>query len=128
MESIKMNIVSVGSIEFGKDPMPLIGGPCAIESLDHSLKMTESIKKIADKVGFPFVFKSSFDKANRTSLNSYRGVGLEKGIEISGFVKLGLFDLFTLTIAPKFEPWPPRQSHRHLRWAAVDWAVVNVIG
>lgn len=82
-----MNIVSVESIEFGKDPMPLIGGPCAIESLDHSMKMAESIKNIADKVGFPFVFKSSFDKANRTSIQSYRGPGFEEGLEILSKVK-----------------------------------------
>lgn len=91
-----MNIVSVGTIEFGKDPMPLIGGPCVIESLEHSLKMASSIKEIAEKIGFPFVFKSSFDKANRTSIHSYRGLGFEKGLEILSKVK-SEFDVPILT-------------------------------
>lgn len=82
-----MNIVSVESIEFGKDPMPLIGGPCAIEGLDHSLRMANSINEIAEKLGFPFVFKSSFDKANRTSIHSYRGPGFDEGLEILSKVK-----------------------------------------
>jgi 2-dehydro-3-deoxyphosphooctonate aldolase (KDO 8-P synthase) len=82
-----MNIVSVGSIEFGKDRMPLIGGPCAIEGLDHSLRMANSINEIAEKIGFPLVFKSSFDKANRTSIHSYRGLGFDEGLEILSKVK-----------------------------------------
>lgn len=60
----------------------LIAGPCVIESEEHSLKMARAIKEIADKNGIPFVFKSSFDKANRSSHTSHRGPGLEKGLAI----------------------------------------------
>ena len=54
--------VNVGNIVFGSDTLPLIAGPCVIESLDHSLKMAESIQKITEKINMPFIFKSSFDK------------------------------------------------------------------
>lgn len=64
-----------------------ISGPNVIESEDHILKMASEIKKIMDKYNIIYIFKTSFDKANRTSLNSYRGVGLEKGIEILKKVK-----------------------------------------
>ena len=58
--------VNVGNVVFGSDGLPLIAGPCVIESLDHSLKMAESIKTITEKIGMSFIFKSSFDKANRS--------------------------------------------------------------
>jgi len=57
-------------------------GPCVIESRDHVLKMAESLSSLADKLGFEFVFKASFDKANRTSIKSFRGPGLEDGIKV----------------------------------------------
>jgi 2-dehydro-3-deoxyphosphooctonate aldolase (KDO 8-P synthase) len=60
----------------------LIGGPCVIESEGHSLYMAESIKDICERTGFSFIFKSSFDKANRSSSSSYRGPGLEYGLKI----------------------------------------------
>lgn len=65
----------------------LIAGPCVIESEEHSIKMCGEIKKITDKLGIKFIFKSSFDKANRTSLNSFRGPGLEDGLKILKKVK-----------------------------------------
>ena len=70
-----------------KDKFPIIAGPCVIENKDHSLKMSESIKSITDRLGLPVIFKSSFDKANRTSLNSFRGPNVEKGLEILYEVK-----------------------------------------
>lgn len=79
--------VIVGNIQFGQDQFPLIAGPCVIESRDHSLKMAESIKAVADGAGFPFVFKSSFDKANRSSIQSFRGPGFEEGLKILSDVK-----------------------------------------
>jgi 2-dehydro-3-deoxyphosphooctonate aldolase (KDO 8-P synthase) len=60
----------------------LIAGPCVIESEAHALKMAKAIKEIADKHGIPYVFKSSFDKANRSNINSNRGPGLEIGLAI----------------------------------------------
>lgn len=79
--------VNVGNVVFGSDSLPLIAGPCVIESLDHSLKMAESIKTITEKIGMSFIFKSSFDKANRTSMDSFRGPNMDKGLAILSAVK-----------------------------------------
>lgn len=65
----------------------LIAGPCVIESREHCLKIAKEIKKLSDDLKMEIVFKSSFDKANRTSLISYRGPGLKKGLEILSLVK-----------------------------------------
>ena len=79
--------VNVGNVVFGSDALPLIAGPCVIESLDHSLKMAESIRTITEKIDMPLIFKSSFDKANRTSMDSFRGPDMDKGLEILSAVK-----------------------------------------
>jgi len=68
-------------------PIVLIGGPCVIESEDHAVFMAEQISKITTRLEIPFIFKSSFDKANRTSVSSYRGPGLEEGLRILGRIK-----------------------------------------
>ena len=65
----------------------LIAGPCQLESEKHALKMAESIKKICDKIGINLIYKTSFDKANRTSLKSKRGLGLNKSIKIFRKIK-----------------------------------------
>lgn len=71
----------------GGAPLLLIAGPCVIESLDHCLKVAERVATVAAKLRTPFVFKASFDKANRSSINSFRGVGLERGLEILATVR-----------------------------------------
>jgi len=68
-------------------PFILLAGPCAIESLGHAQDMCGALKEITSKLDIPFVYKSSFDKANRTSIKSFRGVGLKKGLEILQAVK-----------------------------------------
>jgi 2-dehydro-3-deoxyphosphooctonate aldolase (KDO 8-P synthase) len=68
-------------------PLALIAGPCAIESREHVLMMASELKKITTELGIPLIFKSSFDKANRTSAKTGRGLGLEKGIELLAEVK-----------------------------------------
>jgi len=68
-------------------PLALIGGPCVIESESFTLKMAEEIKKICDRLGVPFIFKSSFDKANRTSIHSFRGQPIDRGLAILQRVK-----------------------------------------
>lgn len=68
-------------------PFFLIAGPCQIESQAHALKMATEIKKIADRCGIDFYYKSSFDKANRTSLHGKRGAGLEEGMKIFDYLK-----------------------------------------
>ena len=82
-----MKTVTIGSVEFGGTKLGLIAGPCVIESREHALKMANSIKKITEKVGIPTIYKSSFDKANRTSINANRGPGLEGGLVILDYVK-----------------------------------------
>ena len=74
----------------------LIAGPCQLESEKHALKMAESIKKICDKIGINLIYKTSFDKANRTSLKSKRGLGLKKSINIFKKIK-DKFDIPILT-------------------------------
>ncbi len=68
-------------------PLVLIAGPCVIESPAGTLKIAEAIKKITSKLRVPFVFKASFDKANRTSINSFRGPGLYEGLKVLAQVK-----------------------------------------
>jgi len=76
-------------IVFGdrEKPFVLLAGPCAIEEEDRVLKIAEGIKEITQKLGIPYVFKSSFDKANRSSIESYRGPGIDRGLEILQKVK-----------------------------------------
>ena len=68
-------------------PLALIGGPCVIESADFTLKMAEEIRKVCDRLKISLIFKASFDKANRTSIDSFRGHGLETGLKILQRVK-----------------------------------------
>ena len=79
--------VQVGNAIFGGEQLPLIAGPCVIESQDHSLKMAEKIKKITDKNNISLIYKSSFDKANRTSVDSFRGPNIQEGLEVLAKVK-----------------------------------------
>jgi 2-dehydro-3-deoxyphosphooctonate aldolase (KDO 8-P synthase) len=77
-----------GDVTFGNDlPFSLFAGPCAMESRDHALFMAEEIKKITDKLGISFIYKTSFDKANRTSMSSERGVGLQEALPVFQAVK-----------------------------------------
>ena len=80
--------VSAGAVSFGTGhPLAFILGPCVIESEGHAIDIAVAIAEIAKRVGVPVVFKASFDKANRTSLTSYRGPGLEEGVRVLGKVK-----------------------------------------
>ncbi len=75
--------VQVGAVTFGGGaPLALIAGPCVIESKDQTMEHAEGLQKICSAIGMPLVFKSSFDKANRSSIGSFRGVGLEAGLNI----------------------------------------------
>lgn len=83
--------VQVGAITIANDrPFVLISGPCQIESRDHALFMAEALARAAAQAGVPFIFKSSFDKANRTSLSGRRGVGIDAGLAILAEVKATL--------------------------------------
>lgn len=80
----------------------LIGGPCVIESEEHAFKLAAEIKKICDKANVPYIFKASFDKANRSSVNSYRGPGLEEGLRILKQIK---HDLIVPVLSDVHETW-----------------------
>jgi 2-dehydro-3-deoxyphosphooctonate aldolase (KDO 8-P synthase) len=81
-------IVTIGDIGIGGDrPFTLIAGPCQLESLDHARMLTERIAEACAPTGTRFIFKSSFDKANRSSLASTRGLGMEEGLGILGRIR-----------------------------------------
>jgi len=80
--------VKIGEIEMGQGkPLGLIAGPCVIEGRESALRHACALKEIAGRVGVPLIYKSSYDKANRTSLESFRGPGLDRGLEILAEVK-----------------------------------------
>lgn len=76
--------VEIGEIRCGDpvSPLTVIAGPCVLESRELTLRIAERLKHVTDSLGVPLIFKASFDKANRTSLQAFRGVGLEAGLEI----------------------------------------------
>lgn len=77
----------VGDIHIGSGDLFLIAGPCVIESEEHAIRMAEIIKGVARSLGFPFIFKASYDKANRTSIRSFRGPGMKEGLRILKKIK-----------------------------------------
>ena len=77
----------IGNVEAGGRELFLIAGPCVVESETHALMMANSIRAIADNVGVPYIFKASYDKANRTSVSSYRGPGVDEALRILGKIR-----------------------------------------
>ncbi len=85
---LEPKIVSVGDIQIGgENPIALITGPCQLESLDHARMMAEKIAEACAETGTQFIFKASYDKANRSSITTQRGLGMEQGLEILGRIK-----------------------------------------
>lgn len=82
-----MNTIKLNNFEIGGDKLTILAGPCAMESKEISLITAKKLKEITTKLNINFVFKTSFDKANRSSLDSYRGLGIEKGLEILSEIK-----------------------------------------
>lgn len=81
-------VLSTGSVKIGGDhPLALIAGPCVIENREHTLKLARALQEIAARVGAGLIFKASYDKANRTSVDSYRGPGMDEGLRILQAVK-----------------------------------------
>jgi 2-dehydro-3-deoxyphosphooctonate aldolase (KDO 8-P synthase) len=96
VESAPNPTVAIGKMRFGNAlPLALIAGPCALESRDHAMEMASALKEIAGKVGIGLVYKTSFDKANRTSGKSARGIGLDGALPIFADIrrKLGVATL-----------------------------------
>src|SRR5918912_2372121 len=77
----------VGNVELGGGELFLIAGPCVVESEAHAMKMAEAISDITRRLGVPYIFKASYDKANRTSATAHRGPGVEEGLRVLGRVR-----------------------------------------
>jgi len=85
---MRAKAIRVEDLEIGAGkPLVLIAGPCVIEGRESALRHASFLKQVTDRVGIPFIYKSSYDKANRTSLESYRGPGIKKGLKILAEVK-----------------------------------------
>ena len=80
--------VAIGQLKLGNDlPLALIAGPCAIESREHALETSHALVEMTDRLGIGLIYKSSFDKANRTSIDSKRGIGMRDGLDILAAVR-----------------------------------------
>lgn len=100
-------IIKVQQLEVANDkPFVLFGGMNVLESRDLAMRIAESYKTVTDKLGIPYVFKASFDKANRSSINSYRGPGMEEGLKIFEEVKK-TFDVPCITDVHEIEQAAP---------------------
>ena len=81
-------LFKVDQLTIGKGaPLAIIAGPCVLEDWETTFDIAAFLKALTDKLGMPLIFKASFDKANRTSIQSYRGPGLEKGLEMLARIK-----------------------------------------
>lgn len=98
---------SVDNVRFGGGDLSFILGPCVVESVKHAMFMAASIKEICERVGVGFVYKSSFDKANRSSIESFRGEGMEFGLEVLAQVKA---EVGVPVITDIHEPWQVERS------------------
>ncbi|HEY6246647.1 MAG TPA: 3-deoxy-8-phosphooctulonate synthase [Pyrinomonadaceae bacterium] len=86
-KTVKPNTFSVGDATFGDGRLTVIAGPCVVESSDHAMMMARECLARTKEAGLDFVFKSSFDKANRSSIKSFRGLGMEAGLEVLHNIK-----------------------------------------
>lgn len=101
------SVVEAGKVRIGNSlPLALIAGPCQMESRDHALETAAALKEITDRLGIGLIYKTSFDKANRTSVNAARGMGLEKALPV--FAEIGeRFGLPTLTDVHEIDQCAP---------------------
>ncbi|MBR1735184.1 MAG: 3-deoxy-8-phosphooctulonate synthase [Alphaproteobacteria bacterium] len=98
-----LSVVNVGNVKISNEsPLILIAGPCMMENRDLAMRSAEELVKITSELNIPFIFKSSFDKANRTSLHGKRGVGIDAGLKIFQEIKS---DFGCLTITDVHESW-----------------------
>jgi len=97
-----INSFDIGGVKFGSGDISFLLGPCVVESLEHATFMARSIKDICERIGVNFVYKSSFDKANRSSIDSFRGQGMEFGLEVLAAVKE---QIGVPVITDVHEPW-----------------------
>ncbi len=102
MKTIRIGQLSIG----GGSPLALIAGPCVIENEEKAMEIASYLKDLTRKLEIPFIFKASYDKANRTSLDAYRGPGLTRGLEILGKIREE-FDIPVLSDVHRFEEIDP---------------------
>jgi 2-dehydro-3-deoxyphosphooctonate aldolase (KDO 8-P synthase) len=103
-----MQPVSIADgVVLGRDPLVLIAGPCVIESEQHAVTLGRAIAEIARRVGVGYVFKASFDKANRTSLKSFRGPGIDDGLKVLGTIGK---ELRVPVLTDIHEPWQAERA------------------
>ena len=103
-----MTKVKVGNFEIGAgEPLALLAGPCVLEGLDRCLYIGRTIKEICGRLGIPYVFKASFDKANRSSYHSFRGPGIEKGLSMLQTIK---DELHVPIVTDIHEPWQAEKA------------------
>jgi 2-dehydro-3-deoxyphosphooctonate aldolase (KDO 8-P synthase) len=100
--TVIINNISLG----GNNPLVVIAGPCVIEDVDATLAIARTLKEITATLAIPYIFKTSYDKANRSSLKSYRGPGLEKGLEVIREIKRQL-DIPVISDVHRFEEIKP---------------------
>ncbi len=105
MEAI--SAFSVDRVGFGNGDLSFLLGPCVVESYDHASMMAREIKAVCGRVGVGFVYKSSFDKANRSSIDSFRGDGMERGLEILARVKK---EFGVPVVTDIHEPWQAEKA------------------
>ena len=101
-----MNTVKVGNIEFGNGQLVLLAGPCVLEGFERSLLIGRRAKEIAQRLNMPYIFKASFDKANRSSIKSFRGPGLVDGLKILADIKRELNVPIVTDIHESFQAQP----------------------
>jgi 2-dehydro-3-deoxyphosphooctonate aldolase (KDO 8-P synthase) len=96
------NVIDLEHFSIGTGSLVVIAGPCSLEDLDMSLEIAEKTRDICKGLGFKYIFKASFDKANRTSIDSYRGPGMEKGLEWLSRIRS---EISVPVITDIHEPW-----------------------
>jgi len=110
---MEQKIVKVGNVSFSnKLPLALICGPCQIESRDHAIMIASVMRELTAKLNIPYVFKASFDKANRTSIHGARGVGIEEGMSTFDEIKKLYPDLPIVTDV--HEVWQCQEVAKHV--------------
>jgi len=122
-----METIHIGDLSIGTGNLVLIAGPCVIESEEHARFMAQSLAGIAGRLDMPFIYKASFDKANRSSIESYRGPGMEKGLDILSGIKQDFGIAVTTDIHEPAQAGPAARSSisfRYLRFCAgrpISW-------
>ena len=102
-----MNTVKIGNFEMGAgNPLVLMAGPCVLEDYERCLFIGRTIRDITSRLGIPYIFKASFDKANRSSFHGFRGPGLEKGLEMLANIKKELGVPVVTDIHTELQPEP----------------------